>query len=79
MNELFAKEEIESFGFIFEPDKSKCKTLKTVFHFDCNYYKDNQWTYSNTPEITSEWKNNCGTELKYAQAKELFQTLGYSS
>ena len=40
MKELFTKEEIEKYGFIYEPDVTKCKTTKTGPHYKCNYYKD---------------------------------------
>lgn len=57
---LLTKEEIEKFGFTYEPDETKCKTRKIKLHFDCNYYKDGNWTERNTPELTKEWKDGCG-------------------
>ena len=57
---LLTKEEIESAGFIYEPDESKCHYRKIHMHFDCNYYKDGRWTERTTPlEITPEWKEAC--------------------
>jgi len=32
--ELFTKEEIEAYGFIYEPDITKCKMGKTRFHYN---------------------------------------------
>lgn len=57
---LLTKEEIESVGFIYEPDVSKCHLTKIRMHFDCNYYKDGKWTERTTPtELTPEWKEYC--------------------
>lgn len=57
MEELFTKEEIEKFGFIYEPDISKCKTSKTGLHYKCNYYKDGEFTDPSVPILTDEWKS----------------------
>lgn len=54
--ELFTKEEIEKYGFIYEPDASKCKTTKTGPHYKCNYYKDGVFTDTTVPVLTDEWK-----------------------
>jgi len=54
--ELFTKEEIEKYGFIYEPDETKCKTAKTGPHYKCNYYKDGVFTDTAGPVLTDEWK-----------------------
>jgi hypothetical protein len=58
MDELFSKEDIEKFGFIYEPDETKCKSWNSGLHFDCNYYKYGDWTSRNSPELTDEWKQH---------------------
>lgn len=64
MENLLTKEDIEKFGFIYEPDESKCKLRKIKMHFDCNYYKDGEWTNRTTPIVDDEWKKRCGEVLK---------------
>jgi|ERR1041385_1765557 hypothetical protein len=64
MLQLLTKEEIEKSGFTYEPDESKCKTLKLRLHFDCNYFKDGKFIRRTTPELTDEWKLNCAEALK---------------
>ena len=56
MTELLTKEEIEKYGFVYEPDVTKCKTGKLGIHYKCNYYKDGKFTNTEQPEITDEWK-----------------------
>ena len=56
MKSLFTKEEIEKYGFIYEPDATKCKTTKTGPHYKCNYYKDGKFTHPEDPVITDEWR-----------------------
>jgi hypothetical protein len=56
MIELFTKEDIEKYGFIYEPDTTKCKTAKTGPHYKCNYYTDGVFTDTTVPVLTDEWK-----------------------
>jgi len=64
MNELFTKEDIEKYGFVYEPDESKCKITKTGPHYDCNYYKDGQFTGKIDHEIDDEWKSGTAEVVK---------------
>jgi hypothetical protein len=56
MIELFTKEDIEKYGFIYEPDVTKCKSAKTGPHYKCNYYKEGKFTNTEQPILTDEWK-----------------------
>ena len=62
--ELFTKEEIEKYGFIYEPDVIKCKTTKTGPHYKCNYYKDGKFTNTEQPVLTDEWKTGVAEVIK---------------
>lgn len=62
--ELFTKEEIEKYGFIYEPDETKCKTTKTGPHYCCNYYKDGKLTNPERPVLTEEWKARAAETIK---------------
>ena len=62
--ELFTKEEIEKYGFIYEPDVTKCKTMKTGLHYKCNYYKDGVFTDPTPPVLTDEWKEGTAEVIK---------------
>lgn len=62
-NNLLSKEDIESAGFFYEPDETKCKCTKIRMHYDCNYYESGSWTGRTTPEITPEWKEACKKAL----------------
>lgn len=64
MKELFTKEEIEKYGFIYEPDEKKCKTTKTGPHYKCNYYKDGVFLHPEDPVLTDEWKANTAEIIK---------------
>jgi len=61
---LFTKEDIEKYGFIYEPDSSKCKTTKTGPHYKCNYYKDGVFTNPGEPELSDEWKASAAEVIK---------------
>ena len=62
--ELFTKEEIEKYGFIYEPDITKCKTRTTGPHYKCNYYKDGKFTHPEQPILTDEWKIGASEVIK---------------
>ncbi len=62
--DLFTKEEIEKYGFIYEPDVAKCKTAKTGPHYKCNYYKDGVFTDTTVPVLTDEWKAGTAELIK---------------
>ena len=62
--DLFTKEEIEKYGFIYEPDVTKCKTTKTGLHYKCNYYKDGAFTDTTVPVLTDEWKAGTAEVIK---------------
>lgn len=62
--ELFTKEEIEKYGFIYEPDVTKCKTRKTGPHYKCNYYKNGEFTHPEQPVLTDEWKSGSAEVIK---------------
>jgi hypothetical protein len=62
--ELFTKEEIEKYGFIYEPDVTKCKTTKTGPHYKCNYYKNGEFTHPEQPVLTDEWKSGSAEVIK---------------
>ncbi len=64
MEELFSKEDIEKYGFLYEPDSSKCTSYNIGLHFDCNYYKDGQWTNRTSPETNDEWKSYASDYIK---------------
>jgi len=68
MEELFSREDIEKFGFLYESDSTKCRMYNTSLHFDCNYYKDGKWTNQTSPEITDEWKQYASDWIKQRMA-----------
>ena len=64
MKQLFTKEEIEKYGFIYEPDATKCKTARPGPHYKCNYYKDGKFTNPEEPVLTDEWKAGATDVIK---------------
>ena len=68
MIEIFKQEDIEKYGFIFEPDKTKCKLNKPGVHYDCNYYKDGKWAEGRIEddkrEHPDEWKSAVADRIK---------------
>jgi hypothetical protein len=42
--DLMTEDEIKEYGLIFEPDASKCKSIATILHYSCSYFRDNQIT-----------------------------------
>lgn len=46
--ELFTKEEIESYGFIYEPDINKCKTGRIKSQYSTSTFQFNKLTHSKT-------------------------------
>ena len=65
MKELFTKEEIEKYGFIYEPDSRKCKLSQTGPHYDCTYVENGKIVGKNEHEIDDEWKSNAMEIIKY--------------
>ena len=64
MEELFSREDIEKFGFLYESDSTKCKMLNVGIHYDCNYYKDGKWTRQTTPEVNDEWRTQAAEVIR---------------
>lgn len=62
--ELFTKEDIKKYGFIYEPDATKCKVAQTGPHYKCNYYKNGEFTNSEQPVLTDEWKSSSAEVIK---------------
>jgi hypothetical protein len=60
--EIFTIEEIEKYGFVYEPDKSKCKTGKigTIY---CDTGKNKDGTIHHSPSIF-EWSGLTEKEIK---------------
>jgi len=64
MEQLFSKEDIEKFGFLYESDSTKCKMHNIGIHYDCNYYKDGKWTNQTTPAINDEWRKSASEIIR---------------
>ena len=62
--ELFTQEEIIKYGFIYEPDVTKCKTSRSGLHYKCNYYKDGVFTDPEQPVLDEEWKSGTAEVIR---------------